>query len=81
MTGDEIKTLRTVLGWSQERLARELGVSWNSVCRWENGRGIASPLAVRALEQVASQVRVRQAAERGDRPPTTVSAASLSGKE
>lgn len=81
MTSDEIKALRAQLRWSQERLARELGVSWSTVSSWENGHRTASPLAVRALEQVASQVRVRQAAERGDRPPTTVSAASLSGKE
>ena len=45
--GDRVrfKKIRSRLGWSQARLAEELGVTWNSVARWE--RGVMSfPLTV-----------------------------------
>jgi len=41
----DIKRLRDFLGWSQEKLARELGVSFSTVNRWERGRSRPSPLA------------------------------------
>jgi DNA-binding transcriptional regulator YiaG len=37
MTPTELKQLRALLGWSQARLAHELGVSRNTVARWELG--------------------------------------------
>jgi transcriptional regulator with XRE-family HTH domain len=37
MAAHELKQLRTLLGWSQARLAQELGVSRNTVNRWEMG--------------------------------------------
>lgn len=41
-----LRELRHRLGdVSQEHLARQVGVSWSTVSRWENGRGIPSPLA------------------------------------
>lgn len=50
MTPTEIRALRTSLGWTQERLARELGVSWTTVNRWERGKTEPSPLAEAKLE-------------------------------
>ncbi len=38
MTAAEIKELRTRLTWSQEKLARELDVSWSTVNNWESGK-------------------------------------------
>ncbi len=38
MQPEEIRTRRLALGFSQERLARELGVSLFTVSRWETGR-------------------------------------------
>ena len=37
MTAEQIKDLRRTLAISQERLARELGVSLSTVQRWEKG--------------------------------------------
>lgn len=32
-----LTALRQCLGWSQARLARELGITASTVCRWESG--------------------------------------------
>lgn len=40
--GNTIKELRKVCNMSQEELARELGVSFASVNRWETGKHIPS---------------------------------------
>lgn len=37
MTPSDIKKLRAQLGWSQQRLADEIGVARNTVNRWEMG--------------------------------------------
>jgi len=50
MNPEKIKKIRLSLGWSQERMARELGVSFSTVNRWERGRTSPSPLAAKSLE-------------------------------
>jgi transcriptional regulator with XRE-family HTH domain len=50
MRPDNIKALRIFLGWSQERLAREIGVSFCTVNRWERGRSRPSPMALNILD-------------------------------
>ncbi len=55
MTGDEIKALRDRLGWTQEQLARRLGVSFTTINRWERGRFQASPMAVTLLRQLQDE--------------------------
>src|SRR5690606_13430848 len=35
---DRIKTLREQAGLSMERLAAEVGVAWQTIQQWENGR-------------------------------------------
>lgn len=53
MTGDQLKLRRTALGWSQEKLARELDVSNASVARWEQFKEreiVASGMLVLAIE-------------------------------
>jgi len=52
MDPERIKKIRISLGWSQERLARELGVSFSTVNRWEKGRTAPSPLAVKEIERL-----------------------------
>lgn len=45
-----IKEIRVQLDLSQEDLARELGVSYTTINRWENGRFLPSRLAAMQLE-------------------------------
>jgi len=47
-----IKRIRLSLGWSQERLARELGVSFSTVNRWERGRTSPSPMAIKGIKKL-----------------------------
>jgi putative transcriptional regulator len=53
---NQLKTLRKMKGWSQEKLARNLGVSLNTVQRWEMGKTKPSPLALEKLGEVFSEV-------------------------
>lgn len=45
-----VKEVRNQLGLSQEDLARELGVSFATVNRWENGQSKPSKLAKAQLD-------------------------------
>ena len=63
MTGQEdnewaktIKNLRAKLGLTQEQFAANVGVTWSTVNRWENGRGSPSPLAIREIERLQDRV-------------------------
>lgn len=60
MTADEIRALRIRLGWTQAVMAARLGVSWPTVQRWEKGKAKPSPLAQKALEALAGEVRPLQ---------------------
>ncbi len=56
-----IRSLREALKLTQEEFARELGVSFTTVSRWENGHGKPSRLARRQLEELAARLGVRAA--------------------
>jgi DNA-binding XRE family transcriptional regulator len=45
-----VKEVRVQLDLSQEDFAREIGVSYATVNRWENGRFLPSKMAVRQIE-------------------------------
>ena len=49
----DLKKLRQQQGWSQEDLARKIGVSFATVNRWENGKTKPSRLAQEKIKQVA----------------------------
>ena len=49
--GIRVKALRKVKQWSQEDLAREIGVSLSTVQRWEKGSGKPIRLARIELEK------------------------------
>ena len=51
---EKLKKLRQQQGWSQEDLARNLGVSFATVNRWENGKTKPSRLAQEKIKQVAN---------------------------
>ena len=46
----ELKNLRKKMKWSQEKLARELGVSYQTVHRWEKGTSEPSQLAMEKIQ-------------------------------
>ena len=52
MDGAEIRTLRKGLGLTQEEFAHEIGVTFATVNRWENGKSKPSRLAVRILAEL-----------------------------
>lgn len=37
LTGPQLMALRTRKGWTREELARELGVTYSTIYRWERG--------------------------------------------
>jgi len=46
---EQLKFLRKNRGWSQEELARNLGVALNTVQRWEMGKNKPSKLAMEKI--------------------------------
>lgn len=61
MDGSELKRIRRRLGWTQKRLAEELGVAENTVARWERDqlgmRSTAERLIRRLDEDNQSKTR------------------------
>ena len=57
--GNLIRELRLLTGLTQEQFAVQLGVTYPTINRWENGRSKPSPLA---LEKIEAQLN-----EMGDR--------------
>ncbi|MDY7023120.1 MAG: helix-turn-helix transcriptional regulator [Cyanobacteriota bacterium] len=51
-----IRTLRQRLNLSQEKLAASLGVSFQTVNRWERGHAKPSQLALNAIEQKLAEM-------------------------
>lgn len=56
-TAENICTLRKRLGLTQEAMAREMGLSVDTVRRWEQQRGKPSYLAREALERLEKSRR------------------------
>ena len=54
--GQKVKYFRKIKGWSQEHLARNIGVSLNTVQRWEMERNEPSPLAREKLMALFREV-------------------------
>lgn len=54
----EIKRIRLFMGWSQERLAREVGVSFCTVNRWENGKTAPSPMAIKIMKTLVEEASI-----------------------
>jgi transcriptional regulator with XRE-family HTH domain len=56
----KIKECRMLKGWTQEQLAHNIGVTLNTVQRWESGKTIPSPLAMEKLEKLLEDVLGRE---------------------
>jgi predicted ATPase/DNA-binding CsgD family transcriptional regulator len=74
---ERIQRLRTSLGLSQEQLARQLGVSFATVNRWESGRTQMSARASRAL----AEFEARAAADTQRPTGLPVAQSSFIGRE
>lgn len=57
-----VKNLRTQLRLTQEQFAAEVGVTWSTVNRWENGRGKPSPLALQKIRDLVTEMGAEGAA-------------------
>ena len=55
---EKVRTLRKMRGWSQEDLARELGVSLSTVQRWEKRGGAPTRLARRELKKLFKEAEI-----------------------
>ena len=55
MDGAEIRTLRKERGQTQEEFAHEVGVTFATVNRWENGKSKPSRLALKILDALKHQ--------------------------
>ena len=53
MDGTDVRLLRQHLGLTQEQFAHELGTTYGTIARWENGKQTPRGLYKRALEQFA----------------------------
>ena len=52
---EKLRAIRKKKGWSQEHLARELGVSFQTVHRWETGKFGPSPLAQEKIDRLLKE--------------------------
>lgn len=53
---DLVREIRQRLGLTQTQLAQELGVSYQSVNRWENERNMPLPMVLKLLERMLRQM-------------------------
>ena len=63
---EQLKALRRQYGWSQEDLAHELGVSFSTVNRWENGKAKPSRLAQKGILTLTAQAEGKYRAVEGE---------------
>lgn len=57
---EKVKQVRTTLKLSQEDLAHELGVSFATINRWENGNYNPSRLARKAFENYCEEKNIKE---------------------
>ncbi len=62
MTGAEIKHLRKALGYTQARLAEDIGVTPNTIARYERDELRPSPPVMKLLRLLEMLVTERKAA-------------------
>ncbi|MGO9602616.1 MAG: DUF1870 family protein [Candidatus Binataceae bacterium] len=59
MTTVEIRAIRAKLRWTQVALAEAIGVTSNTVARWERGEMAISEPAARLLRKIAAEKQHR----------------------
>jgi len=63
MDATEIEPLRKALGLSRDKMARNLGITVQTIFRWEHGQVKPSPLAMERLEQLKRELEGKQSPE------------------
>jgi len=67
MTGEEIKALRLEMGLSQEAFAHVVGVSLQTIGRWESGNSKPNQLAIKTLRKTKRRWEIQnERRHRGD---------------
>lgn len=51
-----VRELRQTLKLTQEKFATQLGVSFPTINRWENGHATPSPLAIKQIDMLLTQL-------------------------
>jgi transcriptional regulator with XRE-family HTH domain len=59
MTGKQIRTIRKKLGLTQEKFAAAVGVTFQSVNRWENDQHEASEIAIKSIQNISAGKRAK----------------------
>ncbi len=54
--GHLVQEIRQIFGLSQRKFAAQLGVSFPTLNRWENGHATPSPLALKQIEALLYQL-------------------------
>lgn len=54
--GQLVRELRQTLRLTQEKLAAQLGVTFPTINRWENGHATPSPLALKQIDILLNQL-------------------------
>jgi len=54
--GKLVRELRQAMKLSQEKFADELGMTFPTINRWENGRATPSPLALKQIDILLTQL-------------------------
>lgn len=56
VVGHLVQELRQALGLTQKKFAAQLGVTFPTLNRWENGHATPSPLALKQIETLLNQL-------------------------
>ena len=59
-----VRKIRQARGWTQERLAHEMGISFTTVSGWERGKRIPQPYLLRKLSELENELYPRTHADR-----------------
>jgi transcriptional regulator with XRE-family HTH domain len=59
MTGSQLKKIRGQLGWTQAEMAERVGVTPNTVARWERGEIVIREPIARLIQSMSQQRRKR----------------------
>ncbi|MBD2448793.1 helix-turn-helix transcriptional regulator [Nostoc sp. FACHB-152] len=65
-----IRKLRHLTGLSQEQFAEKLGVAFSTINRWENGHMQPSPLALKQIKTMLSELSRSPVVELQDQSQT-----------